>query len=308
MKQKINHQNVVIGMDVGGTDIKCAVVNEQGKILRRFQRPAISKKSHDAILKNILQACTEAKSWALAHKKKVQALGFGIPGIVSKTGIVHRSPHFPAWIDYPIQKELHSKIHLPMIVDNDANMAALGEGWLGAARSWSDYIFFTLGTGIGGGIVINRKVFRGDSGFAGEIGHMVLHKDGFACACGGQGCLELYASASGLEKMSPFSPKKLFQLALEGDKNSQKIFKSLGENLGAGIASIVNILDIERIIIGGGLSGAWKIFLPSLRRGIRKHIYPITAGKIRLVKAQLGNDAGILGSAKAAWNILEEKK
>lgn len=295
-------------MDIGGTDIKCAVVDTQGKILRRFQRPASSKKNESAILKNILQTYHEAKKWALSRRKKVQALGFGIPGIVSKAGIVYRSPHFPAWIDYPIRQELHSKIRLPIVVDNDANMAALGEGWLGVARSWNDYILFTLGTGIGGGIVIDRKVFRGDSGFAGEIGHMVLHKEGYACACGGQGCLELYASASGIEKMSPFSPKKLFQLALKGDKDSRKIFNHLGENLGAGIASIVNILDIERIIVGGGLSGAWKIFQASLRRGVQKHIYPTTAGKIRLVKAQLGNDAGILGSAKAAWNILEEKK
>lgn len=311
MENKISLQKgVVVGMDVGGTDIKCAVVDGRGKMLKRFQRPAVSKKNDSLILKNILQVAQLAKSWARAKKKEIHAMGFGIPGIVSKSGVVHRSPHFPAWVDYPIQSELSSKLSLPLIVDNDANMAALGEGWLGVAKSWENYILFTLGTGIGGGIVIQRQVFRGDSGFAGEVGHMVLHKDGFSCACGGQGCLELYASASGIEKISPFSPKKLYQLALSGDKNARKIFNRLGENLGAGIASIVNILDVERVIVGGGLSGAWNIFRLSLQRGVQKHIYPTTAGKIRLVKAKLGNDAGVLGAAKAAWDLslkMEEK-
>lgn len=291
-----------VGVDVGGTDLKCAVVDEKGRILQRFIRPTLADRNEEIILRNILQACSVARKWAAGKGLGIGGIGFGIPGILSKAGIVCRSPHFPAWIDYPIQRELSSRLPCPVVVDNDANMAALGEGWVGAAKQWKDYLLFTLGTGIGGGIVLDRKVFRGDSGFAGEFGHLVLNQGGYACACGGQGCLELYASATGLEKMSPFSPKKLYQLALRGDRKARKIFTCLGDSLGAGIASVVNILDVESVIVGGGLSGAWPVFSPALRRGIRRHIYPTTASRIRLARAKLGNDAGILGAAKAAWD------
>ncbi len=302
MKSKQTFQKkVAIGIDIGGTDIKSAVVSEKGEFLHALSIPTQSHKSSEVILKNILKSFLKQKKWAQSRKLQIMGVGLGIPGIVSLHGRVHRSPHFPAWIDYPIQKKLAEKISFPIVVDNDANMAALGEGWKGATQKSRNFVLLTLGTGIGGGIVIDRKIFRGDSGFAGEIGHLVLHKDGYACSCGGQGCLELYASASGLEKVSPFEAKKLYKLALRGNKKAKKIFDCLGENLGAGIASVVNILDIEHVVIGGGLSAAWKVFIPGLRRGVKKHIYPSTAQRISVMQARLGNNAGVVGAAKAAF-------
>lgn len=301
MSKQTLQKKVAIGMDIGGTDIKSAVVNEKGVLLHRFSIPTQSHKSSEIILKNILKSFAKQKKWAQEQNFHIVGVGLGIPGIVSLQGVVHRSPHFPAWVDYPVQKELAEKIAFPIVVDNDANMAALGEGWKGAGQKSKNFVMLTLGTGIGGGIVIDQKIFKGDSGFAGEIGHLVLHKDGYACTCGGQGCLELYASASGLEKVSPFEAKKLYKMALQGNKKAKKILDCLGENLGAGIASVVNILDIEQVLIGGGLSAAWKVMISGIRRGVQKHIYPSTAARIRVLKAKLGNQAGVVGAAKAAF-------
>ncbi len=302
--KQTSYQRVAIGIDVGGTHIKSAVVNEKGALLHHASLPTQSHKSSELILKNILKSFTYHKKWAEKKKFHIMGVGLGIPGIVSLKGMVHRSPHFPAWIDYPIRDELAKKIAFPILVDNDANMAALGEGWKGAAQKSKHFVLLTLGTGIGGGIVINRKIFRGDSGFAGEIGHLILHKDGYACTCGGQGCLELYASAVGIQKVSPFEAKKLYKLALRGNKKAKKILDAMGENLGAGIASLVNVLDIETILIGGGLSGAWTMFMKGLHRGIRKHTYPTLVNRVKVQRAKLGNQAGVIGGARA---ILEEQ-
>lgn len=303
--KKVLHRNVAIGIDVGGTDIKSAVVDEAGRILHASSQPAQSHQSSEVILRNILKAFEKERKWLQARKFHLLGVGVGIPGIVSLQGRVYRSPHFPAWVDYPILKELKKKIPFPVKVDNDANMAALGEGWKGAARKNRNYLLLTLGTGIGGGIVINRKLFRGDSGFAGEMGHLVLYKEGYVCPCGGQGCLELYASATGLQKVSPLEAKKLYKLARQGDKNAKKIFEALGENLGAGIASLLNILDIEHILVGGGLSAAWDFFVKALHRGVKRHCYPTLADRLRVRRAQLGNRAGVVGAARA---VLEEAK
>lgn len=303
----IKSKKVAIGIDIGGTNIKSAVVDETGRVLHESTLPTQSHRSADLILRNVLKSFVLQKTWALKKKRQVIGVGLGVPGIVTLQGLVNRSPHFPAWVDYPILKKLKEKISFPVLVDNDANMAALGEGWKGAAKKYPHYILLTLGTGIGGGIVIHRKIFRGDSGFAGEMGHLVLHKEGYPCACGGQGCLELYASACGLKKLSPFTAKTLYKKAMRGDKNAKNIFNFLGENLGVGIASIVNVLDIEHVLIGGGLSAAWKIFMKSLHHGIQKHIYPSTAQKIKVEKARLGNKAGVIGAARAAFLYVAEE-
>ncbi len=303
MKMK---KRIAVGVDVGGTDIKCALVDEEGKILRRFKRSSKSDQSQQVILKNIIQLSAQVQKWAALHHFTILGFGFGIPGIVSREGVVFRSPHFPAWVDYPVLQELSAALKMPVQVDNDANMAARGEAWLGAAQNLDNFVLLTLGTGIGGGIVIHREVFRGDSGFGGEIGHLILNKKGYFCACGGQGCLELYASATALQKMSPYQPKKLFEKARKGDKKSRKIFETLGENLGAGIASLVNVLDIENIFLGGGLLGAWEMFSKGISRGIQKHTYPTVAERIRVHKAKLGNDAGVMGAAKMVFERNEE--
>ncbi len=293
----------VIGIDVGGTDLKSALLSFEGKLLHYARFPIPPQKRNEEVLKKIIQAVLKEQAWAGQKKWIIKGAGFGIPGIVSKQGIVHRSPHFPNWIDYPILEKLIRRLKFPIVVDNDANLAALGEGWLGAAKKLENYILLTLGTGIGGGIVIGRELFQGDSGFAGEMGHMILKKEGPLCNCGGRGCLELYASASAIQNISPFEPKKLFKMAMRGNKKARAIFEAFGESLGAGIGSVVNVLDIENIFLGGGLAEAWKMFVKALHRGLQEHSYPTTAERVRVRRAKLGNQAGVVGAAKAALDL-----
>jgi glucokinase len=305
--------SVAICIDLGGTDLKSAVVDSSGKILHQQSTPSESKKNKKKILDNLISSISIEEQWAQAQGFRIQGVGLGIPGIVSyPEGIVHRSPHFPDLKDFPIKKLLQKKIHFPLVLDNDANMAALGEGWIGAAKGKKNYLLMTLGTGIGGGIVFDGKLLHGDSGFAGEVGHIVIEREGRRCNCGGRGCLEMYASATGiLYGLSPslrrrglgggLTAEHLYHLALQGNKTAQKIYKDFGKALGAGIASLVNVLDIELVMLGGGLSGAWKVFIDSTRQSIARHTYLTTAKKIILKRALLGNNAGLIGTARAVF-------
>ncbi len=292
---------VAIALDLGGTDLKSGVLSESGKILHQNTTPSESQRGKKKVLEKILSAISQEEIWAKEKGCLVKGVGLGIPGIISyPQGVVHRSPHFPDWKDLPLKSFLKKHLGLPFVLDNDANMATLGEAWKGAGKGCCNFILLTLGTGIGGGILLNQKIFRGDSGFAGECGHLVIDKEGLPCACGGRGCLEMYASASGIQD-GLHTPEQLFDLASRGNKKALRIYQKFGEALGTGIASLVNILDIELILLGGGLSGAWQIFIPSTRKAIQRHTYPTTAKKIQLKNAALGNDAGLMGAARAMF-------
>lgn len=293
---------VALAFDLGGTQLKTGVVTGSGRILHQAVFPSYSKEGREAVLRGVLAAVSENEGWCRAKKLKIIGAGFGIPGIIGQPeGIVHRSPHFPDWKDYPLRKILQRKLKLPFVLDNDANMAALGEAWRGAAKGCLSFVLLTLGTGIGGGIVIDGKLLHGDSGFAGELGHLVIEREGRRCHCGGRGCLEMYASATGIRYEISKSPETLYHLALRGNKAAKKIWENFGGALGTGVASLVNALDIETVILGGGLSGAWKMFIPAVRRAIARHTYPTTAKRIGLKRASLQNDAGLVGAARAAF-------
>lgn len=300
-------QKAAVAIDLGGTNLKSAVVNSSGKILHQQTIPSKSKESAEEMLDHLILSIQRELDWGTRKRIKILGIGLGIPGIVSPDrGIVYQSPHFPNWKNFPILKKLKEKFSLSLVMSNDANMAALGEGWIGAARGKRNFVLLTLGTGIGGAIIIDQKIFHGDSGFAGEIGHLVIDRHGLPCNCGGRGCLEMYASSTGISHAlvrqfpSP-SPKTLFELAKKKDSFALKIYQQFGEALGVGIASILNLLDIETILLGGGLSAAWKFFIPSTLESISKHIYETTAKRIHLKKAKLGNQAGVIGAARGVF-------
>src|SRR4030095_282246 len=281
--EKLSAKSVSLAVDLGGTDLKSAVVNAKGAILHRSRISSEASASKDKILKRILGAVFSERDWAKAQGFKIEGVGLGIPGIVSyPQGIVHRSPHFPAWKDFPILKKLKSHLPLFVTVDNDATLAALGEAWRGGGRGRKNFVLLTLGTGIGGGIVIGGEIFRGDSGFAGELGHWVIEEKGRPCKCGGRGCLEMYASSMGLREdlreknLKYLSPEELYRLALKGNKPAKEIYEGFGRALGAGIASLVHALNFETVILGGALLGAWKPFLPSRKVSTPRHTYPTT--------------------------------
>ncbi len=314
-------RDIALGLDLGGTLLKCGVVTRSGKLLRTRTQPSLSSESSAVILKNLLHLIEEETLWARQKGYRVLGVGLGVPGILSmQKGIVHRSPHFPSWIDYPIRTHLEKKLKLPFALENDAKIATLGEGWLGAGRSRKNYLMLTLGTGVGGGMMLDGKIWKGDSGFAGEVGHVVIEKAGRPCNCGGKGCLEMYASGTAIaydirdliqrrripsawrkirKDVENLTPRDLSDLAQAKDVTALKIFESFGKALGAGLASLVNILDTEWIILGGGLLGAWDFFISSTHSSIKNHLYPTTAKKLKIKKALLGNKAGMIGAARA---------
>lgn len=301
-----------IGIDLGGTHLRLAIVSERGHV--RLSRKVVvgSNRSPEKIVKLISNQLKLLKKES--NIKGRCAVGMGVPGIVSsRKGVVYASPYYPQWRNFTFAGKLRRKISYPVVIDNDANMIALGEMWKGAARGWDNFIMMTLGTGIGGALVINGKIFHGNNGFTGEVGHMVIERNGPSCACGSRGCFETLASATAMARMARemgvkgLSGKKskltleLASLAGKGNKKAKRIFKEFGTNLGIGIASLVNVTGIQKIVLGGGLIGARSLFLSAVKKELKKRTYSKTFSDIEIRCAQLGDDAGILGSALTAF-------
>lgn len=316
-----------IGIDVGGTNTRAGIVTAQGAIdLRRRLSSTLIQDRKDFI-REIGSLIDELKKAASSQYGNFVGVGLGIPGIFDfKEGVLFASPHFPEWKNWPastrlgrgwpVLEELSQRIACPLVIDNDANNIAVGEGWLGAGKGFKNFLMMTLGTGIGGGIVLDGKVLRGERGFAGEIGHIVVESQGRPCACGGRGCLETYASATGLFASIEEAPESLAKTeflkkvsneltvatmagaAKEGDPFAIMLFKTMGYYLGVGLASLVNVLGVELVVIGGGIQGASDLFFPDLKAQIKQRTYQETAKRLKIVFATLGDDAGLLGATK----------
>ncbi len=301
---------VALALDIGGSFIKAAVVDSKGIILFEETFASASDKKESQFIAQLLQILQILQNFCSQKKLKIKGVGLGVPGIVNaEKGIVYQSPHFPHWKNFKIQTLVQRKISFPVFMDNDANMAALGEAWLGKGKALKNFILLTLGTGIGGGIILNKKVWQGDSGFAGELGHLVIAQNGRLCACGGQGCLERYASLVGLEEEwknlseDPFtSPQDLFLRAKKGDWKALELWKRFGYSLGVGIASLMNVLGIENIVLGGGISEAFEVFKEGMQQGMKNHLYETSFKKMKVYRAKLKNKAGILGCAYQVFN------
>ena len=316
-------QKYVIGIDLGGTFIKGGAISSDGEIVFRAKKESGAKAGHLQPVANMLEVVEQ-----LSQKmgKDPEVIGFGIPGaIFSEKGIVTKSPHFPHWTDFDLQASLKEKTGIPFIIDNDANAAALGEGWEGAGKGYKHFCCMTLGTGIGGGIVLNGSIWKGLTGMAGEVGHIIVEPEGWPCPCGGRGCLETYSSATGITKMAQekfnerdnskrlrelvdddpdkITSELLCDLAKEGDHLSKSIFKEMGKYLGIGFADLINILNLELIIIAGGVLPAWEFFIHEAESQMKMRTYKIPGERVQIVKARCGNDAGLLGAAYMAWNM-----
>ncbi len=299
-----------IGLDLGGTNIRAAAITKEGEILHRVKIATEVSKGKESVIANILKIIETIREKTKGFK--LSAIGMGIPGIIFfDKGIVAQSPNFPDWIDFNLRERLSKDLALPFYIDNDANLAAVGEGWLGAGKEFNSFCMLTLGTGVGGGIVLNKEIWRGEYGMAGELGHITIYPDGHPCNCGNRGCLEQYASATGIVRMaleksqisnlkSQITADSLYQLAKNGDRYSLEIFQKMGRILGIGIADLINILNIELFILGGGVADSWDYFIKHTLDEVRKRIYRITGEKVKVVKAELGDDAGILGAAYMA--------
>lgn len=314
---------MVIGMDIGGTFIKAALINRRGHILARIKRPTEASLGRIQMIDHIFSAIRTLETNPLS-RGRVSAVGIGVAGIIDfRQGVVSVSPNFPGWKNFPIQKMLSQRIGPPIFIENDANAAALGEKWMGAAKDVQDFCFITLGTGVGGGLVLGGEIWHGADGMAGEIGHMTIDPNGPRCGCGSRGCLEVYASANALQRMvleagaagrnsrffrdikpSAINGESVHRAAQKGDRISRKAFARVGSALGIGISNLINLLNLEKVVLGGGLSAAWRFFIPALREEVKRRAFQAPARRARIVRAAVGEDAGVLGAAFIAWQGL----
>ena len=284
-----------IGLDIGASKINGVVFD--GEIRKQATQAVLARDDKEKILKQIKEIIQEL----LVSYPEIKGIGLGLPGPLDiKKNIVSNPPNLTGLANVDLAGELEKEFHLKTLVENDANCAALAESLLGAGKGWKKgiLIMLTLGSGVGGGIVINNKIYRGSRGSAGEIGHMVINTDGPECGCGLKGCLEAYASEKFIKRHSDLSPLELEKRAGAGDKEAIKIYADLGRWLGVGLGNLANIFDPDIIVLGGGISHAGDLILKTAQEKMREMILsPLTRENIKISQSKLGRDAGALGAA-----------
>ena len=313
----------VIGVDMGGTKILSAVVNASGNILATAKIPTQAKDDTSIVIDRISDCIKEAFKKSEVSENTIRAIGIGAPGPLDpETGVVIFAPNL-GWKDVPLKKELEVRIGIPTFVDNDVNVGTLGEHTYGAGRGVQNLVGIFVGTGIGGGIILNGELFHGASKTAGEIGHIIVQEGGPKCGCGNRGCLEALASRTAMTKqlrnaimkkgkksaitkltdgdLQQIRSGTLAKALRSKDKLTQNVFKKATKYLGVGIGSIVNFLNPDMIVLGGGVVEALdKDFIKDIRKAAKKYALPDTLKGVQIVRAQLGDDAGVLGAAALA--------
>lgn len=330
-----------IGVDLGGTNLRISAIDENGKLLEKVTTGTQVKLGRDAVITEMAAAIKDVTA-KFKGSSELIGVGIGVPGIIDKrTGMLRESPNLPGWSDYPVRDEIEKRLQTKVVLENDANVAAFGEAWLGAAKDAESSCIITLGTGVGGGIVLEGDIWRGMSGMAAEIGHVTIDPKGPRCNCGNHGCAEVFASATAIVRMAreaiqagnapelarmagssdvEFSAKTIQNLALQGDKSAQAIFDKVGWSLGVLLADVVNVLNLDMYVIGGGVAAAWSSFASAMFAELAKRSFvyaatapeqtqgdqgasadlrPLKASKRTIItRALLGSDAGLYGAAR----------
>ena len=307
-----NSKRLIFAADLGGTHLRAATVDQKGSIQCRFKQNTPQVKDANAIVDAIVAAVDEC-----GGVDQISAVSLVVPGTVNvEEGAVVKAPNLPCLDGFHLSAALTEQLHVPAILENDANAAAVGEMWQGAAVGCNTIICVTLGTGVGGGIILNGKLWRGVDGAAAEIGHMCVDPfGGVACTCGSRGCLEVFASATAIVRMtreaSPRYPdsvlhgvedrtaEMIFEAGQEGDELSLEIFRRMGVYLGIGLANLINILNPEMIVIGGGVVNGWDLFEKHMHQQVEERAFPLL--RVKIVRAKCGDDAGLLGAARLAF-------
>lgn len=289
----------VLGIDLGGTAIKLGRFNQDGKCLESLTVPTPQPSTPEAVLAAMAAAIAQ-----IDPEGKAVAIGVGTPGPADATGRIARvAINLAGWNDVPLADWLEAKVGRPTIIANDANCAGLGEAWLGAGRWYRDLILLTLGTGVGGAIILDGKLFVGHHGTAGELGLITLNPDGPPCNSGNHGSLESYTSVQAIRRRTGLEPEELGMMAMAGDAKALEFWQSYGKDLGAGLSSLIYVLTPEAIVIGGGVSASADFFFPSIWAEIEQRVLPSSRAGLQLLRAELGNQAGIVGAAKLAWEM-----
>jgi glucokinase len=336
-----------IGVDLGGTNLRIAAVSAQGQLLEKVTLGTKLALGRDHVIGEMCDAI-QRLSGKYSETGKLLGAGIGVPGLIDmQTGMMRKAVNLPGWENYPVRTEIERRLGVRVVLENDARAAALGEQWLGAGRGVANMAVLTLGTGIGGGIVLDGKIWHGMNGMAGEFGHVTIEPEGHPCACGNRGCAEQYASASAIVRIAgeaiargeapslakaassdaEFGAQSIYNLAIQGDDHARHIFRSFGRSLGLLLAGLVNVLNLEMFVIGGGVSSAWDAFAPNMFEELRERsvVYAATAPadplksdslekeegasaqtdsrserKTIITRALLGSDAGLYGAARVA--------
>jgi len=325
-----------IGVDLGGTNLRIAAISAEGQMLEKISLSAKLELGRDCVIDEM---CDAIRRLSEKHRRggSFLGVGVGIPGVLDiEAGILRKSANLPGWNDYPVRDEIERRLGARVFLNHDAKVAALGEQWLGAGRGVDNMAMVTLGTGIGGAMILNGEIYYGMNGMAGEFGHVTIEPEGVPCGCGNRGCAERYASATAVVRMAreaiatgrapalaraaesdpEFGAHTVFQLAMQGDEAARSIYQRFGQVLGILLADLVNVLNLDVFVIGGGVAGAWDAFAPIMFEEMRERsiVYAATApadpmadgGKLGphtrqktvITRALLGGDAGLYGAAR----------
>ena len=312
-----------IGIDIGGTNMRVALIDESGQILDLRKVPTDIRQGPEDVNRRLARECRSLMESGSPADGRVEAVGLGVAGrIDTEKGLVVFSPNLPSMRDYPLAVELERNLSVPVAIENDANVFGMGEAWKGSGKGIANWIGLTLGTGVGGCLVFNNEIWQGDgSGFAGEIGHMVVHPDGPPCLCGSRGCLESFSSGRALKegvqaavaegrlrdgplfdawKAGTLSPLEVYKSAVDGNPHAQSLFDRMGWALGVALASLFNVLGVRHAVIGGGVSAGWDRFIRPLHESLARYSGMFDPGEVSIEKSVLGDNAALLGAGELA--------
>lgn len=321
--------NVIVGVDLGGTNVKAAIVTEDKQLVAKDSRPTRAADGPVAVMDLMAECVRDLMRGNGLEMDQALAAGFGAPGPMNwQTGVVYSPPNLPGWNNVPLAEEMHKRLGIPCYVDNDANVACYGEYWLGAGQGAESMVVFTLGTGVGGGIVVFGRLLRGIDGTAAELGHITVMRDGRRCGCGARGCLEAYASVTGMVRTArehwdaadtalkvlcdnnpdALTGKLIHQAAADGDAYAQQVFQETATWLGIGAASMVNALNPERIVLCGGMIAAGDMLFDTVRETVKENAFEVPANRCQILPAGLDGDSGVIGCAGCALARYQETR
>lgn len=305
-----------IGVDLGGTNLRIAAVSPQGELLEKIALDTEVKEGRERVIADMVGAIRDLQG--RMRGASLAGIGIGVPGVINlATGMIRQSPNLPGWNEFPVRDDIERLLKAPVILENDANAAALGEHWVGAGKEVSGLCILTLGTGIGGGIILDGKIWHGQDGMGGELGHMTIDPNGALCGCGNLGCIEAYASATAIlrmahaainvgrspalrraaEEVGELTAEIIYITAQQGDRVAREIFELVGRSLGVAIGNLINIFNLPLYVLAGGVARGWDAFEAHLMDEVQKRSVVYRATQTRIEPSKLGAEAGLLGAA-----------
>ncbi len=296
-------KKLIIAIDLGGTNLKCALLDLNLKIKAKNSFDTKSFDNKHGLIQGLLNSINSFILKQGLSKNSILGVGIGLPGPVDNfKGIVHFLPNIPGWKEVKLKRILEQKIKLPVFIDNDAKLMTIAEHRSGLANGYKNVLCLTLGTGVGGGLIINNSLFRGADNAAGEFGHLPINETGPLCGCGSQACIETYIGNSAIIKKahqqfgSGFSLEKISELALHKNVKAIKFWEDIGEKLGIALSGVLNLLNLDAIVIGGGVANAGKVLFDRVKQTIKNRAMSVQAKRVKIFKARLGVDAGLIGA------------